>query len=243
MPEETEAIESTETVDNLETSTEVPQEPAYTVKVDGEEAQVTLEELQQGYQRQADYTRKTQEIAAERQRLQQAEAIVSALEYDPAGTLNSLANSFNVDVGNRSMPQQEEVIPSSWDEPDPNSEKLQVLEAKIARQEQIHRVQQVEREVNTLQEKYGEFNRQELLNHAVKHNIPNLEAAYTHMRFNDVKSTADKLSQNEEITNKKRDAAVVTAGGSTQSGTENEPTPQVSSLRDAFALAKQQLNN
>ena len=54
MPEETEAIESTETVDNLETSTDVPQEPAYTVKIDGEEAQVTLEELQQGYQRQAD---------------------------------------------------------------------------------------------------------------------------------------------------------------------------------------------
>ena len=62
MPEETEATESTEAVDNLETSTEVPQEPAYTVKIDGEEQQVTLEELQQGYQRQADYTRKTQEI-------------------------------------------------------------------------------------------------------------------------------------------------------------------------------------
>ena len=243
MPEETEAIESTETVDNLETSTDVPQEPAYTVKIDGEEAQVTLEELQQGYQRQADYTRKTQEIAAERQRLQQAEAIVSALEYDPAGTLNTLANSFNVDMGNRPMPQQEEVVPSSWEEPDVTSQKLNQLEMKIARQEQIHRVQQVEREVNTLQEKYGEFDRQELLSHAVRHNIPNLEAAYTHMRFNDVKSTADKLSQNEEITNKKREAAVVTTGGSTQAGTESEPTPKVSSLREAFALAKQQLNN
>ena len=238
MPEETEATESTEAVDNLETSTEVPQEPAYTVKVDGEEQQVSLEELQQGYQRQADYTRKTQEIAAERDRLQQAEAIVSALEHDPQGTLQTLAHSFNV-----APITGQQVSDDEYAEVDPTQQKLAELEQKIARQEQMERVQRVEREVSTLQEKYGEFNREELLNHALKNGIPNLEAAYTHMRFNDVKSTADKLSQEQEITNKKRDAGVVTPGGSTQSGTDNEPTPVPSSLRDAFALAKQQLSN
>ena len=238
MPEETEATESTEAVDNLETSTEVPQEPAYTVKVDGEEQQVSLEELQQGYQRQADYTRKTQEIAAERDRLQQAEAIVSALEHDPEGILQTLAHSFNV-----APITGQQVSDDEYAEVDPTQQKLAELEHKIARQEQMERVQRVEREVSTLQEKYGEFNREELLNHALKNGIPNLEAAYTHMRFNDVKSTADKLSQEQEITNKKREAAVVTPGGSTQSGVETEPTPQVSSLREAFALAKQQLGN
>ena len=238
MPEETEATESTEAVDNLETSTEEPQEPAYTVKVDGEEQQVSLEELQQGYQRQADYTRKTQEIAAERDRLQQAEAIVSALEHDPEGTLQTLAHSFNV-----APITGQQVSDDEYAEVDPTQQKLAELEHKIARQEQMERVQRVEREVSTLQEKYGEFNREELLNHALKNGIPNLEAAYTHMRFNDVKSTADKLSQEQEITNKKREAAVVTPGGSTQSGVETEPTPQVSSLREAFALAKQQLGN
>ncbi len=240
MPEETEAIESTEAADNLETSTEVPEEPGYTVKIDGEEQQVTLEELQQGYQRQADYTRKTQEIAAERDRLQQAEAIVSALEHDPEGTLQTLAHSFNVTSFSQQNSNSEV---SEYEEIDPTQKKLVELENKIAKQEQVQRVQRVEREVNTLQEKYGEFDRQELLNHALKNGIPNLEAAYTHWRFNDVKSTADKLSQEQEITNKKRDAAVVTPGGSTQSGTESEPTPQVSSLREAFALAKQQLSN
>ena len=239
MSEETEATEPTATVDNLETSTEVQQEPAYTVKIDGEEQQVTLEELQNGYQRQADYTRKTQEVAAEKERLQQAEAIVSALEYDPHGTLQTLARSYNVDYG---APQQSQNN-DDYEEADPVQIKISELENKIARQEQAQRVQQVEREVKTLQEKYGEFDRQELLNHALKNGIPNLEAAYTHLRFNEVKSTADKLSQEQEITNKKREAAVVTPGGSTQQGTETEPTPQVSSLREAFALAKQQLNN
>ena len=237
MSEETEATEPTETVDNLETSTEVPEEPGYTVKIDGEEQQVTLEELQNGYQRQADYTRKTQEIAVERERLQQAEAIVSALENDPSGTLQTLARSFNVDTFDQ--PQTNE----DGYELDATEKKLVELENKIAKQEQAQRVQQVEREVDTLQEKYGEFDRKELLNHALKHGIPNLEAAYTHMRFNEVKSTADKLTQEQEITNKKREAAVVAPGGSTQSGTTPEPTPRVTSLREAFALAKQQLNN
>ena len=237
MSEETEATEPTETVDNLETSTEVPEEPGYVVKIDGEEQQVTLEELQNGYQRQADYTRKTQEIAVERERLQQAEAIVSALENDPSGTLQTLARSFNVDTFDQ--PQTDE----DGYELDATEKKLVELESKLAKQEQAQRVQQVEREVDTLQEKYGEFDRKELLNHALKHGIPNLEAAYTHMRFNEVKSTADKLTQEQEITNKKREAAVVAPGGSTQSGTTPEPTPQVTSLREAFALAKQQLNN
>ena len=224
MSEETEATEPTETVDNLETSTEVPEEPGYTVKIDGEEQQVTLEELQNGYQRQADYTRKTQEIAVERERLQQAEAIVSALENDPSGTLQTLARSFNVDTFDQ--PQTNE----DGYELDATEKKLVELENKLAKQEQAQRVQQVEREVDTLQEKYGEFDRKELLNHALKHGIPNLEAAYTHMRFNEVKSTADKLTQEQEITNKKREAAVVAPGGSTQSGTTPEPTPQVTSL-------------
>lgn len=44
----------------------------YQVKVDGEVIDVTLNELKAGYQRQADYTRKSQALAAEREELEQA---------------------------------------------------------------------------------------------------------------------------------------------------------------------------
>ena len=199
MPEETEATESTEAVDNLETSTEVPQEPAYTVKIDGEEQQVTLEELQQGYQRQADYTRKNGEIVAERDRLQQAEAIVSALEHDPGDT--KTAHSFNVAPITGQQASDDE-----YAEVDPTQQKLAELEQKIA-EARANRKSSASRarSIYFARKRYGEFNREELLNHALKNGIPNLEEfAYTHMRFNDVKSTADKLSQEQEITNKKR---------------------------------------
>ncbi len=45
-------------------------EESHTVKIDGAEQPVTLEELKAGYQRHADYTRKTQSLASERRELE-----------------------------------------------------------------------------------------------------------------------------------------------------------------------------
>jgi hypothetical protein len=235
VSEETETTEPA-SVDTSEVSEEVNQEPGYTVKIDGQEHEVTLEELQKGYQRQADYTRKTQEVASERERLQQAEAIVSALENDPEGTLNTLAQTFGINMN----PVLKE--DSSWDDMDPSDKKLAELERKIEMQERAARVQQVDKEVDRLRERYGDFDKQDLLHHAVTNKITNLEAAYTHWQFNDVRSTADKLRQDKEITEKKRDAAVVAPGGSTQAGTQPEVSDtKVTTLREAFALAKKQM--
>lgn len=57
--EETDPEQSSE-----EESTEEEEQPqVFTVKVDGKEVEVTLDELQKGYSRTQDYTRKTQQIA------------------------------------------------------------------------------------------------------------------------------------------------------------------------------------
>jgi hypothetical protein len=46
-----------------------PKDEKFKVKVDGEELEVSLDELLAGYQRQSDYTRKTQALAKEREQL------------------------------------------------------------------------------------------------------------------------------------------------------------------------------
>ena len=57
-------------------SEEEDQPQTFTVKVDGQEVSVTLDELQKGYSRTQDYTRKTQQIAEVRKQVEQeAEAI------------------------------------------------------------------------------------------------------------------------------------------------------------------------
>jgi len=233
--------ESTEMVDTPEPSVEVTEEPAgeaYTVSVDGESQEVSLQELRDGYQRQADYTRKTQELASERKRLQQAEAIASALENDPEATLKALGDAFGVQTPRVSQTSDDD----SWDTDDATTKRLQDLEAKVAQQDRLRRKQVVEKQVEDLKKQYGDFDSQELFQHAMRHKIGNLEAAITHMRSEEVANRATKLEQEKDRFEAKRDASVVEPGGSRQSGavSDKAPSSKVSSLREAFNLAKTQ---
>ena len=86
MAEETEPeIEAAEIEEDLEEDLEESQEDQvevaeeeqpqlYTVKQNGIEIEVTLEELQNGYSRQQDYTRKTQELANQRKEIESQQA-------------------------------------------------------------------------------------------------------------------------------------------------------------------------
>ena len=73
--EETETEQSEEDGD----SEEEQQPQVFTVKVDGKEVEVTLDELQKGYSRTQDYTRKTQQIAEVRK---QTEAELQAVRAE-----------------------------------------------------------------------------------------------------------------------------------------------------------------
>lgn len=67
-----------------------PEGDLHEVKVNGETFEVTLQELKNGYQRQADYTRSKQELAAEQERLTKAATLWDALESDYVGTVQAL---------------------------------------------------------------------------------------------------------------------------------------------------------
>ena len=66
--------------------------------VDGEEIEVPLAEALNGYQRQADYTRKTQELSQQRQQVQFAAALQEALDKDPAATVELLQKHYGIDA-------------------------------------------------------------------------------------------------------------------------------------------------
>ena len=62
-----EAVAEDEATQDINESSE--EQLAYTVKVDGSEMDVTLDELLRGYQREADYTRKTSELSLEKSKV------------------------------------------------------------------------------------------------------------------------------------------------------------------------------
>ena len=208
----------------------------YLVKIDGEEHRVSLEELQNGYQRQSDYTRKTQELASERERLAQGEAIVQALESDPQGAVSALADAFGVGVGNQNTVQadlEEDLAPEEV--------RLRRMESSIEEHNRAVRQQNMQSEVDGLREKFSaDIDERELYSHALKHNIGNLEAAYAHMAYGAVQDKAT----NAGIVNEKRAANVVESTvGSPESTVSSNVSTAVNSLRDAFSLAQEELSN
>lgn len=75
-PKKEEPKEETVQADAQQTE-QTTAEPTFEVTIDGEKKQVTQSELINGYQRQADYTRKTQALADERR---QVEALMAAIQ-------------------------------------------------------------------------------------------------------------------------------------------------------------------
>jgi uncharacterized protein (DUF3084 family) len=74
-----------------EEETEEKEQPqTFTVKVDGKEVSVTLDELQKGYSRTQDYTRKTQQIAEVRKQVEQETQAVRAEREQYAQLLGAL---------------------------------------------------------------------------------------------------------------------------------------------------------
>ena len=219
---------------NEETSTG----DSYTVKIDGREERVSLNELQNGYQRQADYTRKTQELASERERLAQGEAIVQALEADPEGAITALAGSFGVGVGNHNTSSPEQ---GDYEDVDPDEVRLRRIESSIEEQNRALRQQNLQKEVNTLRDKYDgiDFDEKALYAHALKNKINNLDAAFTHMNWEQMQTVA----KDAEIVEEKRAAQIVDGTPGSSEGNVERAVRAVDSIRDAFVLAQTELSD
>lgn len=83
--------ESSEEQSGEEEEPEEQEQPqTFTVKVDGKEVSVTLDELQKGYSRTQDYTRKTQQIAEVRKQVEQETHAVRAEREQYAQLLGAL---------------------------------------------------------------------------------------------------------------------------------------------------------
>lgn len=128
-----------------EEESEQPQ--LYTIKVDGEDTQVTLEELQNGYSRQRDYTRKTQELAeqrkaieAQQQEVSQKDAIYSQLLPRMEATLKGeLENEPDWNTLYEADPIAYVREKDVWNE---KKQKLQAVQAEAQRVQQESQVEQ-----------------------------------------------------------------------------------------------------
>ena len=211
------------------------------LNVAGEEIDVPLKEALAGYQRQADYTRKTQELSEQRKQVQFGAALQEALQNDPQSTLELLKQHYGL---NEQQPSDEDELYL-----DPAEKQFRQLESRIKAFEQEKAVRDLERSVELLSKKYGDaFDADEVIAKALATGNPNLEAVYKQTAFdrifeqsltaNQVKTK--KAEEEKAIVQAKREATVVSKGASAKSA--DVSSKPVTTLRDAFELAKRQLN-
>jgi hypothetical protein len=208
--------------------------------VDGEEIEVPLAEALNGYQRQADYTRKTQELAEQRRQVQFASALQEALQNDPKGTLDLLSQHYGV---NSQQPSEEEL-----EMMDPAERQYRQLESRIQAFEQEKAMRELENQIGSLSRRYGElFDANEVVAKALATGNTDLEAVYKQIAFDRLydqtrtKSAAQakQAEDTKKIVEAKREAAVVSKGGSAKSA--DVSSKPIKSVRDAFESAKRQL--
>lgn len=218
------------------------------VKVDGEDVSVPFGEAIQGYQRQADYTRKTQELASQREQLGYAQTLQQALESNPQETIELLTRHYGVATANQMVAdaQSEPQVPQ-FD--DPLEQRIWETEQRIQQYEQERANEQLRNEIGRLQSTYEDFNAQEVVRLALQNNTTDLEGTYKQIAFdrlvNQVRAQQEApqiLAQQEQaVTDAKRDAGFIEGGTTANSpSATNEYKP--SSVSEAWALAKQQLS-
>ena len=111
----------------------------YTIKQNGVEVEVTLEELQNGYSRQQDYTRKTQELANQRKEIESQQAELSQKDEVYRDLLPKLEASLEAELGKEpDWKQLYENDPIAYvREKDVWNEKKKQLEATKAEQQRL----------------------------------------------------------------------------------------------------------
>lgn len=214
------------------------------LKVDGEEVDVPLSEALAGYQRQSDYTRKTQELSKQRAELQTAQAIQQALATNPEETLRLLQQHY----GRPTAQPVQQGYPTVQDDDlwqDPVMKELEELKRWKNDLEFKETVSSIERELQSLEAKYGEdFNREEVIAKALETNSTDLEATFKLIQFDRVytesKTANKKLAETTQRTQAKKSAQVV-AGASTARGGQPIATSSPKSVTEAFTEAAKQL--
>lgn len=152
-PKEVEDVIEPEKVDSKEEKNEEPK--IETIEIDGEE--ISIEELKNGYLRQSDYTKKTQEVARTKKEVEEAVQFYEMLKQNP-----HLVQQI----------QHNAPVPRNLD---PTQAQIIELENKLYDM-------MLEREIETLQSKYDDFEVREVLELARSKNLSNLEDAYHLLR-------------------------------------------------------------
>lgn len=170
----------TQTQQSQTPAQEVQTEQPSTLNIEGL-GEVTLEQIKewkQGYMRQSDYTKKTQELARQRKEVTQQPYVPQVQHQIPT------PQPYNLPY----QPNQQ--IPSPMFDPrfNPALQRVEELEQSIADRE-------LDRTVSELKQKYPDFDEVKVLNEALARNVTDLEFVYRALRDDSARDMREQIRQ------------------------------------------------
>jgi len=206
-------------------------DPTEVVFVTEDGTEITREEARRGWLRQADYTRKTQEIAAQRAELAAFETLRAALSQDPQGTLSVLAQQYNVPFGTPSPQAPQSADPYEGyglDEPEAGPQEFvdPVARQWIEQQQQALARQQIEGELSQIRTIDPALDEVAVLRHAHANGLT-IRAAYADLNFDRIAAAkaAPPEPSAEERQAAARAAAAATHRSTSRGGRQTEAAP------------------
>ena len=153
--------ESDEEQTNVEE--EIEQPLTFTVKVDGQDIEVTQEELINGYSRQQDYTRKTQELSQQRKTIEQQQAELAQRDAIYSQLLPKMEAQLKGDLANEpdwSKLYEDDPVgyvreKQLWDEKKEKAQAIQAEQQRLQEEAFAEQQKQIQQQV--------EFGQQRLL--------------------------------------------------------------------------------
>jgi len=228
------------------------------VKVDGQDEEVPLREALSGYSRTADYTRKTQELAQQRQQAEYALTVQRALQAQPAETLRLLAQQHGVEFGQQAAPP----APSYEDEYenpylDPTERRLNQIEQQNQRLQQQWEERQANEQLRTtvgqLQQRYqlNENDVREVVSTALQRGMgpEGFDLIWKNIAFDRAMTVQQQNAARQAAATQQRQAAGANAAqlvgngtSATRAGTSPAPTNTgPMTISEAFEQAEKQL--
>lgn len=199
------------------------------VRVDGTDMELPLKDALQGVMMQQAFTRRTQELAEQRRQLGHAQQLAQMLESDPRGTLQRLADAYELDLSSMTPDVQQ----------DPMEQRFASLENQIRQQNAQSARMQIQGELEQLRTQFGEFDQDAVVQHAIQHRLP-ITTAYRDLNYERLMQEQQRGQKAAQNRNNALAAQVVEGGQATQPGALNAPATQINSVRDAWNAAKKQ---
>jgi hypothetical protein len=229
------------------------------VKVDGEDVEVPLPEALAGYSRTADYTRKTQELAAQRQQAEYALTLERALQAQPAETIRLLAQHHGVELGQQQPAPLRGYEDDLDDNPyvDPTERRL----AQIEQQNQLLQQQWAERQANEqlrttigqIQQRYqlSENDVREVVQTALQRGMgpESFDLIWKNIAFDRAMTLQQQAQQRQAAQNAQRqqagaNAAQLVSNGQSATRAGTSPAPANAgpiTIAEAYAAAEREL--